>query len=130
VLAPNYRGSAGYGKAWHLANRFEMGRGDTMDVAAGVDYLVSQGLADSRRIAVTGRSHGGYLTMSCLTSYPERWAAGSAVVPFLNWFTTPARASISSIGIARTWAIRSKMRLYGSNARLSFSWSGCRRRCS
>jgi dipeptidyl aminopeptidase/acylaminoacyl peptidase len=36
---------------------------------------------------VTGRSHGGYLTACCLTRYPDLWAAGSAVVPFLNWFT-------------------------------------------
>jgi dipeptidyl aminopeptidase/acylaminoacyl peptidase len=92
VLAPNYRGSTGYGREWQLANRYDMGRGDTMDVAAGVDYLVQQGLADSRRIAVTGRSHGGYLTMSCLTEYPDRWACGSAVVPFLNWFTSHANS--------------------------------------
>ncbi len=90
VLAPNYRGSTGYGRAWQRANRFEIGRGDTMDVASGVDYLVNNGLADAKRIAVTGRSHGGYLTMSCLTEYPGRWAAGSAIVPFLNWFTSHA----------------------------------------
>ncbi len=90
VLAPNYRGSTGYGREWQLANRFEMGHGDTMDVAAGADYLVREGLADPSRIAVTGRSHGGFLTMSCLTEHPERWRAGSAVVPFLNWFTSNA----------------------------------------
>ena len=92
VLAPNYRGSTGYGREWQLANRFDMGRGDTMDVAAGVDYLIREGLADPKRIAVTGRSHGGYLTMSCLTEYPDRWACGSAVVPFLNWFTSHANS--------------------------------------
>jgi dipeptidyl aminopeptidase/acylaminoacyl peptidase len=92
VLAPNYRGSSGYGREWQLANRFDIGRGDTMDVVAGVDYLVRQGLADPQRIAVTGRSHGGYLTMSCLTNYPDRWAGGSAVVPFLNWFTSHANS--------------------------------------
>ena len=42
-------------------------------------------LAKKEKIAVTGRSHGGYLTMTCMTMYPELWAAGSAVVPFLNW---------------------------------------------
>jgi dipeptidyl aminopeptidase/acylaminoacyl peptidase len=88
VLAPNYRGSTGYGRDWQLANRFEMGRGDTMDVAAGAEYLVREGLADPDRIMVTGRSHGGFLTMSCLTRYPDLWRAGSAVVPFLNWFTS------------------------------------------
>ncbi len=92
VLAPNYRGSTGYGREWQLANRYDLGHGDTMDVAAGVDYLVREGLADPKKIAVTGRSHGGYLTMSCLTEYPERWACGSAVVPFLNWFTSHANS--------------------------------------
>ena len=88
VLAPNYRGSTGYGRDWQNANRFDLGGADTGDVAAGVDFLVSQGLADSQHIALTGRSYGGYLTMTCLTRFPERWAGGSAVVPFLNWFTS------------------------------------------
>jgi len=92
VLAPNYRGSTGYGKVWQQANRFDLGGIDTKDVVAGVDYLVRTGLADSNRIAVSGRSHGGYLTMACLTQYPERWSVGSAVVPFLNWFTSHANS--------------------------------------
>ncbi|HSJ58793.1 MAG TPA: S9 family peptidase, partial [Anaerolineae bacterium] len=90
VLAPNYRGSTGYGRAWQLANRFDLGGCDTRDVVAGADYLVRERLADPRRIALTGRSWGGYLTMTGLTFYPDRWAAGSAVVPFLNWFTAHA----------------------------------------
>ena len=92
VLAPNYRGSTGYGREWQLANRYEIGRTDTMDVVAGVDYLIKEGLADPKRIAVTGRSHGGYLTMCCLTQYPDYWVGGSAVVPFLNWFTSHANS--------------------------------------
>jgi dipeptidyl aminopeptidase/acylaminoacyl peptidase len=87
VLAPNYRGSTGYGREWQLANRFDLGGGDTQDVVAGADYLARAGLADPARIAVTGASYGGYMTMTSLTRYPDRWAAGSAVVPFLNWFT-------------------------------------------
>ena len=87
VLVPNYRGSTGYGRDWQLASRFDFGGVDTDDVAAGARYLVREGLADPQRIGITGRSHGGYLTASCLTRYPDLWAAGSAVVPFLNWFT-------------------------------------------
>jgi dipeptidyl aminopeptidase/acylaminoacyl peptidase len=87
VLAPNYRGSTGYGREWQLANRFDMGGGDTGDVVAGADYLVREGLADVSHIGVTGESYGGYLTMTSLTQYPDRWAVGSAVVPYLNWFT-------------------------------------------
>jgi dipeptidyl aminopeptidase/acylaminoacyl peptidase len=94
VLAPNYRGSTGYGREWQRASRFELGHLDAMDVAAGADYLVQNRLADPQRIALTGRSHGGYLTLCCLTQYPERWAAGSAVVPFLNWFTSHARSRL------------------------------------
>jgi dipeptidyl aminopeptidase/acylaminoacyl peptidase len=85
VLAPNYRGSTGYGKKWQNASRFDMGGVDTDDCAAGVKYLLENGFADKNKIAVTGRSHGGYLTMTCMTMYPELWAAGSAIVPFLNW---------------------------------------------
>jgi dipeptidyl aminopeptidase/acylaminoacyl peptidase len=92
VLAPNYRGSTGYGREWQLANRFDLGGGDTKDVAGGAEYLVREGLADPTRIAITGRSYGGYLTMTSLTQYPDRWAAGSAVVPFLNWFTGHANS--------------------------------------
>lgn len=92
VLSPNYRGSTGYGRNWQIANRFDLGGVDTRDVAAGAMYLASQGLADPARIAVTGRSHGGYLTMTCLTQYPDLWVAGSAVVPFLNWFTAHANS--------------------------------------
>jgi dipeptidyl aminopeptidase/acylaminoacyl peptidase len=88
VLAPNYRGSTGYGRRWQLANRFELGKGDTQDVVAGADYMAREGLADPARIAASGTSWGGYLTMTCLTQYPDRWAAGAAVVPFLNWFTS------------------------------------------
>ena len=87
VLAPNYRGSTGYGRAWALANYMRLGEVDTSDCAAGAKYLLKQKLADPAKILVSGRSHGGYLTMTCLTEYPDLWAAGSAVVPFMNWFT-------------------------------------------
>ena len=86
VLAPNYRGSTGYGRDWQYAARFDLGGVDTRDVAAGAQYMIQEGIADPKRIAVTGRSHGGYLTMTCLTQFPELWRGGSAIVPFMNWF--------------------------------------------
>jgi len=87
VIAPNYRGSSGYGRDWMISNRFEMGRLDTEDCSAAASYLAREGLADPKKIAITGRSHGGYLTLSCMTTHPDLWACGSAVVPFINWFT-------------------------------------------
>jgi dipeptidyl aminopeptidase/acylaminoacyl peptidase len=87
VLTPNYRGSTGYGRGWQLANRFDLGGVDTEDVVAGLEYITRENLANPEKIAVTGRSWGGYLTMTCLSRFPHKWTAGSAVVPFLNWFT-------------------------------------------
>jgi dipeptidyl aminopeptidase/acylaminoacyl peptidase len=84
VLEPNYRGSTGYGRTWQLASRFDLGGVDTRDCAAGAIFLKRENLAN--RLAVTGRSHGGYLTMTSLTQFPDLWCGGSAVVPFLNWF--------------------------------------------
>lgn len=85
VLAPNYRGSTGYGRDWQYAARYDLGGVDTRDVAAGARYLLRERLAIENKVAVTGKSHGGYLTMTCLTQFPELWCAGSAIVPFMNW---------------------------------------------
>lgn len=92
VLAPNYRGSTGHGREWQNAARYDLGGVDTDDVAAGVHFLVEKNIVDPDRIGVMGRSWGGYLTMTCLINYPELWAAGSAIVPFLNWFTSHANS--------------------------------------
>lgn len=87
VIAPNYRGSTGYGREFRDGNRFVMGDLDVADCVAAREYLVSNGIAPADRIGVTGASFGGYLTMCCLTFHPEMWKCGSAVVPFMNWFT-------------------------------------------
>ncbi len=87
VLCPNYRGSTGYGKKFQEANRYVLGHADIADIVAGAEHLARKGLADPKRIGVTGASYGGYMTMVGLTKYPRKFAVGSAVVPFINWFT-------------------------------------------
>ncbi len=84
TISPNFRGSDGYGRTWQLSNRFMMGYGDLWDTAAAHDFLVARGY-DPKRIAVTGRSYGGFMTMACLTYYPDLWACGVAGVPFFDW---------------------------------------------
>ena len=84
VLHPNYRGSDGYGRPWQLANRWLMGQGEVLDVAAAHEFLVRLG-CDPRRIAITGRSWGGFHTMAAVTQFPELWAAGVAGVPFFDF---------------------------------------------
>jgi dipeptidyl aminopeptidase/acylaminoacyl peptidase len=87
ILRPNYRGSTGYGRKFREANRRVMGELDLADCVSAKDFLVSEGISDPKRFAVMGGSFGGYLTVSALAKYPDDWACGSALFPFLNWFT-------------------------------------------
>jgi dipeptidyl aminopeptidase/acylaminoacyl peptidase len=87
AIAPNYRGSTGYGKEFQDANRFDMGGGDLQDTLAAADWICSTGYVDRRKLVIMGGSYGGYMTMLGLTKAPETWAAGVAIVPFVNWFT-------------------------------------------
>lgn len=84
VVHPNYRGSDGYGRTWQLANRWLMGQGEVLDVAAAHELLVRGG-CDPGRIAITGRSWGGFHTMAAVTQFPGLWAAGVAGVPFFDF---------------------------------------------
>ena len=76
VFAPNIRGSSGYGRAFvHADDR--NGRWDAIsDALATARFLIDKGWADPSRIAVTGRSYGGYLTLAALVRYPGAFAAG------------------------------------------------------
>jgi dipeptidyl aminopeptidase/acylaminoacyl peptidase len=87
VIAPNYRGSTGYGKEFEDANRFDMGGGDLQDVISAAEWMKKTGFIDPKKIAVMGGSYGGYLTMMAVTKAPDLWAAGVPIVPFVNWFT-------------------------------------------
>lgn len=87
VIAPNYRGSTGYGQAFHDANFRDLGGGDLDDVLAAADWLLASGYVHPQKMIVMGGSYGGYLTAMALARHPGRWAAGVAIVPFVNWFT-------------------------------------------
>jgi dipeptidyl aminopeptidase/acylaminoacyl peptidase len=87
VIAPNYRGSTGYGKEFEDANRFDMGGGDLQDVISAAEWIKKTGFIDPKKVAVMGGSYGGYLSMMAVTQSPDMWAAGVPIVPFVNWFT-------------------------------------------
>lgn len=76
VLAPNFRGSTGYGMAFRHANFREWGHADACDVIDGARWLQTQPCVDPGRIAVIGPSYGGYLTLCALTLAPELFCAG------------------------------------------------------
>lgn len=70
----NPRGSEGYGQDFAHANFRDWGDGPTRDVLSGVDELVTEGIADPRRLGVTGGSYGGYLT-NWIVGHDRRFAA-------------------------------------------------------
>ena len=67
VVLPNVRGSTGYGYEFMILNRGDWGGGDFKDVMAGVDYVVSTGLADPDRLGIAGWSYGGYMAEWAIT---------------------------------------------------------------
>ncbi len=84
VLAPNVRGSTGFGKTFRDLNRHDWGGGDLRDLEAANDFLRQRGF---ERIGVMGGSYGGYLTLMALTKQPKLWTAGAALFPIANLVT-------------------------------------------
>ncbi len=78
VLEPNYRGSEGYGDAFSIANRGDLGGGDYHDAMAGVDWAIRAGIADPKKLCVMGSSYGGYLTNWIISRTGQFKAAVSA----------------------------------------------------
>ena len=70
-IAPNYRGSTGYGFQFEHANYGDWGKGDMRDCLHGADYLRTLDWIDPERIAIYGGSYGGYMTALCLSRDPE-----------------------------------------------------------
>jgi dipeptidyl aminopeptidase/acylaminoacyl peptidase len=76
VFAPNIRGSSGFGREFVHADDLSGRYAAFDDVLAAADHLVALGCADRARIAVTGRSYGGYLTLASLAFSPGVFATG------------------------------------------------------
>ncbi len=76
VLEPNFRGSTGYGERFRNSNVEDSGGGEIDDIAASVHYLVQAGIADPKRVAIGGGSHGGTVVANAVARYPDTFAAG------------------------------------------------------
>ncbi|MBP6743125.1 MAG: S9 family peptidase, partial [Deltaproteobacteria bacterium] len=87
VLQMNFRGSTGYGRKFWAASFKEWGGTMQNDISDGVKYLIGQGIADPKRIAIYGGSYGGYATLAGLTFTPELYACGIDYVGVSNLFT-------------------------------------------
>jgi dipeptidyl aminopeptidase/acylaminoacyl peptidase len=87
VLQMNFRGSTGYGKKFWEISFKQWGLTMQDDITDGVNWLIEQGIADPKRIAIYGGSYGGYATLMGIVKNPDLYAAAVDYVGVSNMFT-------------------------------------------
>jgi dipeptidyl aminopeptidase/acylaminoacyl peptidase len=87
VLAPNIRGSTGYGISYQKLIHRDFGGAELKDIEGAAKYLRSLDWVDQNRIAVFGGSFGGFATLSAVSRLPEYWALGIDLVGPSNLIT-------------------------------------------
>ena len=86
-IAPNVRGSTGYGMAFQKANYQDLGGGDLQDEVYATKFLVDTGYVDARKIGITGGSYGGFMTLMAIGKTPDIWAAAVEMYGIIDWYT-------------------------------------------
>ncbi len=102
ILAPNVRGSSGFGKKFVNLDNGELRFNGIKDIKSCVEYVISSGIANPQRIGIMGGSYGGYMVLAGLAYYPDLISVGAnlfGVVNFETFFanTEPWMAAISTI---------------------------------
>ncbi|MEY2608542.1 MAG: hypothetical protein QOH31_6396 [Verrucomicrobiota bacterium] len=87
VLQMNFRGSTGYGRKFFEASFKQWGGTMQDDITDGVNWVIQQGIADPKRVAIYGGSYGGYAVLEGLVKTPDLYAAGVDYVGVSNLFT-------------------------------------------
>jgi len=87
VLAPNVRGSTGYGTAYMNLDNTTKRMDSVSDLAHAAYWLRDQGQGDRKRLVVYGGSYGGFMVLAAVSHYPDLWAAGIDVVGICNFVT-------------------------------------------
>ncbi|MBK9937283.1 MAG: S9 family peptidase [Chitinophagaceae bacterium] len=87
VLQMNFRGSTGYGKEFWLKGNKQWGKTMQDDISDGVAYLIKEGIADPKRVAIYGASYGGYATLAGITFTPDLYCCAVDYVGVSNMFT-------------------------------------------
>lgn len=93
VIAPNVRGSAGYGKTYLKLDNGPKREDSVRDIGAVLDWVAQQPELDASRVAVIGGSYGGFMVLSSLVHYPDRIQAGIDIVGVANFITFLERTS-------------------------------------
>ncbi|MGB8542451.1 MAG: S9 family peptidase [Candidatus Acidiferrales bacterium] len=86
-IAPNVRGSTGYGIDFQKANNKDLGGGDLQDEVYAAKFLEASGYADPKKIGITGGSYGGFMTLMAIGKTPDIWAAAVEEYGIINWLT-------------------------------------------
>jgi dipeptidyl aminopeptidase/acylaminoacyl peptidase len=87
ILAPNVRGSTGYGTAYMNLDNTTKRMDSVADLAHAAYWLRDHKQGDPKRLAVYGGSYGGFMVLASVTHYPDLWAAGIDVVGIANFVT-------------------------------------------
>ena len=87
VLQVNFRGSTGFGRAFWEKSFRQWGLTMQDDITDSVKWLISEGIADPKRIGIYGASYGGYATLQGIVKTPELFAAAVDYVGVSNLFT-------------------------------------------
>lgn len=87
VVAPNVRGSSGYGKTYLTLDDVEKRMDSVKDIVALRDYLKNVPEIDTDKLVLMGGSYGGFMVLAGLAFYPDLWAAGVDTVGIANWIT-------------------------------------------
>jgi dipeptidyl aminopeptidase/acylaminoacyl peptidase len=87
VFAPNIRGSSGFGKRFVNLDNGALRVDANRDIRSTAEHLVAAGIADRKRIGITGGSYGGYAVMVGLTEFPDLFAAGANLFGMVNFET-------------------------------------------
>lgn len=87
LVVPNIHGSTGYGLSWQKAIHRDWGGIDARDLRAVADWMAADPRIDPERLAVYGGSYGGFATLVCVTTLPERWRCAVDVFGVANLVT-------------------------------------------
>ena len=87
ILAPNVRGSSGYGREYIRLDDYKNRKKAIRDIYEGARWLADRGYAAPGKIGIKGGSYGGYATLAALVEYPEAFAAGLDDVGIANFVT-------------------------------------------
>jgi len=86
-IAPNVRGSTGYGMDFQRANYQDLGGGDLQDEVYAAKFLQDTGYVSTKKIGITGGSYGGFMTLMAIGKTPDIWAAAVELFGIIDWQT-------------------------------------------